>query len=188
MIVYLITNLVNGKFYVGRTRLTLAKRWGQHVRDAAAGHEQLLQRAIRKYGQQSFSMSILGERETLSEICALEMEKIAELKTLDHSVGYNMTPGGDGGTGLYGPDHPMFGKRHTAETRLKMRLARLGKPHPHHKNQCGCKNPFYGHHQNAAQRAAAFENIKRAGESNRGWRRTLFPVNKTMSIVISVDS
>lgn len=39
MIVYLITNLVNGKRYVGQTRESLSLRWQRHVWKAHEGSE-----------------------------------------------------------------------------------------------------------------------------------------------------
>ena len=35
--VYLVTNAVNGKTYVGVTRFSVAKRWGEHVAQQGEG-------------------------------------------------------------------------------------------------------------------------------------------------------
>jgi predicted GIY-YIG superfamily endonuclease len=41
-LIYLITNTVNGKRYIGQTVRTLRQRWQQHVRDAKQGVDTLL--------------------------------------------------------------------------------------------------------------------------------------------------
>jgi group I intron endonuclease len=43
------------------------------------------------------------------------------------------------GKGLKGEDHPMYGKNHSEETKLKQRIVKLGK-------YDGDKNPFFGKH------------------------------------------
>jgi group I intron endonuclease len=149
MLVYLATNTANGKRYVGKTRLRLARRWRQHVRDAANGAPLLLSRAIRKYGADAFELSILGECQSVQEMNALEIDKIAQLRTYDPRVGYNMTRGGDGCLGQTGAKAPMFGKRHSTATREKMRQSHLGKPHPHERDQRGCKNAMFGRYGEA---------------------------------------
>ena len=50
-VVYLITNTVNGKVYVGQTINGLSKRWKGHKNDVRNGSQNPLHRAIRKYGE-----------------------------------------------------------------------------------------------------------------------------------------
>src|SRR5208282_6796272 len=61
MFIYLITNLVNGKVYVGKTENRPEKRWHDHC-SAARRHPErapLLYRAMRKYGQAAFTFEVL---------------------------------------------------------------------------------------------------------------------------------
>lgn len=142
MLIYLITNLVNGKFYVGQTRLSWIQRWRQHVRDSRTG-ETLMARAIRKYGADRFSVSVLCECSTQGELDAKEIEYIANLEThASKGKGYNITLGGFGGQ--HGTVAPFKDKKHSPETRTLMRESRLGKPHPHNKDQRGLKNAMFG--------------------------------------------
>jgi len=54
--VYLVTNTVNGKKYVGCTRVTVSRRWIQHRSAAKNGSPFALHQAIRKYGFNKFQM------------------------------------------------------------------------------------------------------------------------------------
>ncbi len=129
MLIYLLTNLTNGKRYVGQTRLPLARRWKQHLRDANNGSTTLIGRALRKYGAHAFSSSVLCTCASQKELDARECEYISVLGT--HSSlgkGYNLTAGGFGGQ--HGAVGPMTGKRHSSATRERMRKAHEGKKCP----------------------------------------------------------
>jgi group I intron endonuclease len=113
-IIYLITNKVNGKKYVGKTVRTLKTRWYQHVRDASHGCDGALQCAIRKYGKKSFTVEIIAE--SLEPFLdALERMFIKLHCSRTEYSGYNMTDGGDG---MCSP---------SAEARRKMSAAKKGK-------------------------------------------------------------
>lgn len=116
MIVYLAKNRVNGKGYVGVTTRSLCKRQREHRYCAQNDSERALYRAIRKHGYEQFEWLTLAEVQDTVMLLALERQFIAELHTFG-SAGYNMTEGGEG----------MNGYRPTNETRLKQRLAKLGK-------------------------------------------------------------
>lgn len=58
--VYLLTNTVNGKQYVGQTTRGAKYRWRDHQHDAKRrGNKSVLGRAIRKYGATSFTITVL---------------------------------------------------------------------------------------------------------------------------------
>lgn len=99
MHIYLITNLVNGKQYVGKTLGSIAHRWGQHK---AASRRQCitsrLYNAMRKHGIESFIIEPLcSEFTTNEELCRWERELITGFKTNDPQFGYNIEDGGPGG-------------------------------------------------------------------------------------------
>lgn len=111
-IVYLYTNTVNGKKYVGITMLTLRHRTGQHpTADTYLG------RSIRKYGRDAFNVEVIDNAGTKEELYEKEKYWIKELNTLAPN-GYNMNHGGDGIN------------VHTEETRLRISISKLGKPRP----------------------------------------------------------
>lgn len=115
MFVYLVTNLVNGKMYVGKTTLTIEERWRYHLQNARAGLPYHLYRAIRKYRPDSFIVEALVEADNEETLNTLERLWIISLGTHSTTFGYNMTFGGDGGAP-------------TEEVRRKMRAKALGRP------------------------------------------------------------
>jgi group I intron endonuclease len=96
MFIYLITNLVNGKSYVGKTTQTIEERWHQHLQNAKSKVPYHLYRALRKYGTDAFSVQTLATTEDPEELNNLERVWILTLGTHSTQYGYNMTYGGDG--------------------------------------------------------------------------------------------
>lgn len=89
MIVYQITNRINGKVYIGITN-NAKKRWGNHC----CNKKSLIGRAIQKYGKENFDFEILFSGLTIEEAEEKEIELIAEKKTLFNQFGYNIATGG----------------------------------------------------------------------------------------------
>lgn len=95
-IIYVITNTVNGKQYVGKTVEGLIRRWARHISYAIHGHtNMLIHRAIRKYGKESFIIEAIATANSHLELVALEKTLINRYKTLV-PAGYNLTAGGEG--------------------------------------------------------------------------------------------
>lgn len=90
--VYVHTNKVNGKRYVGITRQKPNQRW----RDGK-GYKQCtyFERAINKYGWDGFDHEIIADKLTEEEAKNMERLLIRELKTQDENYGYNISDGGD---------------------------------------------------------------------------------------------
>jgi group I intron endonuclease len=124
MFVYMVTNIVNGKRYIGKTvreKVKIRKR--EHYTAARRGVNTLFCKAIRKYGEYNFKWDVLFTGTLHSELLKKEIEYIKEYNTYcDIGHGYNMTQGGEG---CICP---------TKRTRDKMK-----------QNQIGDKNSFYGH-------------------------------------------
>lgn len=95
--VYLITNLVNGKKYVGYTGQGLRIRWNMHSSLADRGAQRSLYFAMRKHGKESFVPTILREGLSKEEACLEEKLAVQVLNLTDRNFGYNMTGGGEGG-------------------------------------------------------------------------------------------
>lgn len=92
MIIYKITNVVNGDFYIGKTSKTKDERLKRHFYNASYGLETYLYRAIRKYGKDNF---IVEELETNISQNKVDEREIYYISILNPK--YNMTSGGDGG-------------------------------------------------------------------------------------------
>ncbi|MBR7024887.1 MAG: GIY-YIG nuclease family protein [Selenomonadaceae bacterium] len=87
-IVYLITNLLDDKQYVGQTTRTLEERFSEH-----SEADSLLGRAIQRDGAENFSREVLAECETPEKLDAQERFYIKKLDC-KHPKGYNNTDGG----------------------------------------------------------------------------------------------
>ena len=93
---YLITCLLNHKEYVGITTGTLKKRWGEHVSNAMNKIDSFgkLQRAIRKYSPEQFSISLIrNDAKNYRELKQQEIDEVLKRDTFKN--GYNTTLGGD---------------------------------------------------------------------------------------------
>ncbi len=134
MTVYLVTNLINGKIYVGKTVGLLADRikihlWFARTRPVGAFHH-----AVRKYGWENFTVAELASANSKEELLKLEIYYIASLRANVPGVGYNLTSGGDGHPG-YSPSvvtrakisAANKGRKHSAESRLNMSRGAAGR-------------------------------------------------------------
>lgn len=91
MIIYLITNKINGKQYVGQTIQPIEERWRQHCKDNS--NVSLLKYSIRKHGKDNFSIDILYKAESIEDLNEKEEKFINQFNTLSPN-GYNLLPGG----------------------------------------------------------------------------------------------
>jgi len=135
MFVYLITNSVNGKRYVGQTSQTLTQRWKDH---RTHGHCRYLHNAIQKYGKENFIVEPICEVSTRELANELEKEYIERYRTLAPN-GYNLELGGDAkGSCLVGRklseetkrklSNALKGRTIPEATRVAASLANLGRP------------------------------------------------------------
>lgn len=96
-IIYLIKNSVSQKCYVGLTTKPIHIRWKGHLAQASRGDTKPLYAAIRKYGKESFEISVLEE-------CLVEDLGVAEIKWIKFldtvKNGYNIAEGGNGCIGF----------------------------------------------------------------------------------------
>ncbi len=81
-----------------------------------------IQKAIQKYGVEQFNKEILHIFDNEQEM----RNKEKELVIISENT-YNLCEGGGCPPLMKGALHPLYGKKHSEETLLKMRLAKLGK-------------------------------------------------------------
>lgn len=140
--VYLITNIENKKQYVGITKFSIGQRFLQHTKRGF-----ILTDAIKKYGNEKFTVKLIEESETAEKAYNLEKYYVKKFNTKIPN-GYNMTDGGDGLYGVIIGDKDrkrrskvmkklhkekrtgMHGKKHSEETRKKMSISGKNIPKP----------------------------------------------------------
>ena len=88
-IVYKITNLINGKLYIGQTIRTLEERFKAHYYD----DESNIGNAIRQYGRENFTIEVIEKCDSKEELNAYENYYIAYFDSKEPK-GYNQI-GGD---------------------------------------------------------------------------------------------
>lgn len=93
MLVYLITNRVNDKQYVGQTVRTLKQRWSSHIYASRHNAKYAISKAIRKYGKKSFTIKVLRVCKSRKELNQLETLLIKKFDTI--SPRDNLTTGGE---------------------------------------------------------------------------------------------
>lgn len=91
--IYMYTNKINGKQYIGQTTRTLKKRHWQHM----SQNKCYFDRAIKKYGADNFELTIL-EDNVFDERILNERETYYIDKFDTFNNGYNMNRGGDNKT------------------------------------------------------------------------------------------
>ncbi len=138
MIVYKITNNINGKQYIGKTQRSLRTRWQQHCQKDSKCIA--LKSAIQKYGAKTFTYEVIEEVICPLVLTQKEIEYIKNLNTMAPN-GYNLTTGGEGGlmadvvkqklsVKMTGPGNHQFGKKQSAETKAKRSAALKGRKRP----------------------------------------------------------
>lgn len=96
--IYVVTNKINGKRYVGKESGYIGKRWHLHKAEAKRGKTTLLATAIREHGHEAFSVIYVFQTEDENQVKRKEEELIKKLGThYKNGSGYNMTTGSQGG-------------------------------------------------------------------------------------------
>jgi group I intron endonuclease len=146
--IYKITNLKNGKFYIGSSK-DIEFRWNEHKKHLNGGYHinNKLQNAWNFYGKESFEFSII---EITNEMDLLLREQfyLDMFKPHMKEIGYNINPTSNGGDTLThnpkgqilieewrkkysvlhkGKGNPMHGKKHSEEAKEKQKERAVGR-------------------------------------------------------------
>jgi len=127
-LVYKTTNLINGKYYIGKHRC-------KSLNDNYLGSGVVIKEAVKKYGKENFQRETLAVFDTEQEAYDYESKVV----DVNDPMSYNVSTGGKGGhTGakhskesvdrmksklsetMSGEGNPFYGKNHTSKTRKQM--------------------------------------------------------------------
>jgi group I intron endonuclease len=98
MYIYKITNKINNKVYIGQVyNKTIMDRFNRHIKDASSKSRSYIDRSIYKYGRDNFVCELIDTATSLQELNEKEKYWIKYYNSTDRNIGYNLTPGGDGG-------------------------------------------------------------------------------------------
>jgi group I intron endonuclease len=151
MVIYKITNLINGKIYVGQDSKNNPNYFGSGL---------YLKKAFKKYGKNNFKKEIIEYCTSKEELDDKEIFYIKKFNSCDLRIGYNISIGGTGGPNFKNRKHnektkeklrdiwikkkkdinfihPLIGFKHSEETKKMYSINRKGK-------LSGKKNPMYG--------------------------------------------
>lgn len=127
--VYIHTNKINNKKYVGQTcQVPPERRWQNGQGYCNSTH---FYNAIKKYGWDNFEHKIIAQNLTTSEANELESKLIAKHKTMNQEYGYNLTSGGDtpvfSEASIQRMSDAHKGYRLTEEQKRKLSIVKKGK-------------------------------------------------------------
>jgi group I intron endonuclease len=194
--VYIHTNKINGKKYVGQTCQKPEYRWnsGKGYKDNS-----YFWRAIQKYEWDNFDHEIVASNLTKEEVDNFERLLIRKLDLLDPNKGYNLQDGGSHGQpseisrinisnaakkrnqnsewrrkqseshiGLQvGENNGMYGKKHSEETIHKLREASTGK-HPSEETLDKMRESHLGEKNSMYGKHHTNETKRKIGEAAKG--------------------
>lgn len=133
-LIYIATNKVTKKQYVGQTIFTLEQRKASHLSQASrVANNMYFHNSIRKYGIDGFDWEVLEDGLLDEELRDKEIFYIKKYDTFNN--GYNLTLGGEG---CHGYKHTEEMKKYLSglkvgikaspETRRKMSVSHMGRP------------------------------------------------------------
>jgi group I intron endonuclease len=172
--IYILTNKINGKKYVGQTTKEIKNRLYEHKHEANNRCKQIIHKAIKKYGWNNFDVTYF---ECSKEILDAMERILIYLWDTQIPNGYNAESGGCINKShsnetkeiirqdhlknkytvgdknyfydkhFYGEDNPFYSKHHTDETKIKLSNANKGR-FAGKNNSCygkyGANHPAYG--------------------------------------------
>lgn len=171
MHIYVITNRINGKIYVGQHNGNNLERYlADKIRKAKKEpRKTMLYSAICKYGPTAFRITSLCQPVSIEQMDEMEQHYIRVLDAQNRDIGYNVFPGGHvGARGIkFSEDHKRKiglkskGRKISEETRQKQRDAALNRsPETRAKMSAAQKGKKLKPEHLAAMRAG-FENMSR---------------------------
>lgn len=129
--IYITTNLVNGKRYIGQCSYS-KRKWKTYL-----GSGSVLKKAIAKYGREFFSREIICDAFTKADLSWLEIHFISDLDAVKDEMFYNIAEGGYVTRGFTGKIHSEeykhqqaeYGRLRPATDKMRSNMSMIGKKH-----------------------------------------------------------
>lgn len=118
MIIYKVTNKINGKWYIGKDSKNIPGYLGSGI---------VIKQAIKKYGRENFTKEILEVCENLAALNERESFWIEHTNAIDDENSYNLAKGGQGGNLSKFRINKRKSQVVSEKTRMKISLANKGK-------------------------------------------------------------
>lgn len=145
--IYITTNKVNGKKYLGQKKIDVDGRWKTYL-----GSGKAFKCAVAKYGRDNFTREVIHIGYSAEELNRLEERYTREMDCVNDRTFYNLVHGGGTVSGL----------KFSEETIQVLRERMLGeKNYFYGKSYAGELNPFYG-------KTHSPETRKRMSDSHKG--------------------
>lgn len=119
--VYKGTNLINNKIYIGQHK-------SNEFDNKYYGSGKLWQRACAKYGMNNIKIELIECCDSAEELSSREAYWIKTLKSQDVNIGYNILGNDTSPHAACGEKNGMYGKKHSDETKRKLREAAKRRP------------------------------------------------------------
>lgn len=189
--IYKIENKINGKVYIGQS-VNIKRRWTRHKRELnnnIHGNNHL-QRAWNEYGSKYFSFELIKACKP-KYLNRFEKLYIRIFDSMDYNKGYNNDSGGfeckqfsehallKMQQNNKGKNNPMYGRKHSEETKTKIAKSKIGKKRSkatiqkmiqNRPDMSGENNPMYGKHHTEETRKLLSE--LNSGENNYWYGKT----------------
>ena len=111
--IYITTNMINGKKYIGQKVFDTNSMWKSYF-----GSGTYLKNAINKYGKENFCREIIAIVYSQEELNNLEIEFIKNHNAVESKDYYNISHGGES---------VMFSRKHTDKTKQQMSISFKGR-------------------------------------------------------------
>lgn len=165
--IYITTNMVNGKRYIGQKMFYGKKKWQNYL-----GSGKLLKKAIKKYEKENFTRDIVDIAYSQDELDKLEIEWIKNYNAIEDENYYNIALGGNGG-------NTFSGKSEEELLKIKKKISNSlrGNLNPNFGNHklkgvlLGNLNPMYGKNH-------SMEAKERMSKARKGKKHTWGSTNK----------
>ncbi len=138
--VYLLTNTVNGKIYIGSSH-NVGERWYKHFEYPKSNSCTKLRRAIEKYGKEAFTAVVLEETTTDRDALLQREQHYLDVMLPFGNVGYNIRKVAGSNLGVHhsdetkqrwsemkrGDKNPMWGRTNRSDRKIASEQASRGR-------------------------------------------------------------